>query len=310
MRALRHPTPRALLGAALLCAALASPAADAAAHSAPPQRIASINLCTDQLLMALVAPERIVSLSLLSLDEHAAYRRADASRVHINAALAEEIIPLRADLVLAGPFSNRRTAALLRRLGQRVETFELADSIAGLRDNLRRLGEIVGESARAEALIAQMDARLVAATAGQLPDQRPSAAVYLPRGYSSGEQSLQGEVLRAAGFANAAARAGLRGYGQLSLEDLLHARPDLLVTSDYAPGTASLADRHLQHPVLRRVTRDRPMVRVPYKLWICAGPWIAEAVEILAAARRELAREAAVDTANDADAGAAGGDPR
>jgi iron complex transport system substrate-binding protein len=214
--------------------------------------------------------------------------------VHINAALPEEILPLQTDLVLAGPFSNRRVAELLRSLGLRVETFELADSFDGMRDNLRRMGELLGESARVETLIAEMDARIEAATADLSADSpRLSAAVYLPRGYSSGEQSLQGEVLHAAGFDNAASRAGLSGYGSLPLEDLLFAQPDLLVTSDYAPGTASLADRHLQHPVLRRVTSERPMVRVPYKLWICAGPWIAEAVEQLAGARRALTAESA-----------------
>ena len=283
--------PRPLRQFCSLCLLLVS---GATAAAAPPQRIASINLCTDQLLMALVAPERIVSLTLLSLDEHAAYRRADPARVHINDALAEEIIPLRPDLILAGPFANRRTADLLRRLGYRVETFELADSFDQLRANLRRLAALVDASARGEALLAEMDVRIEAATAdlagtAAATTPRHSAAVYLPRGYSSGDDSLQGEVLRAAGFTNAASRAGLRGYGNLSLEDLLHARPDLLVTSDYAPGTASLADRHLQHPVLRRITAQRPMVRLPYKLWICAGPWIAEAVEILAAARRGLA---------------------
>jgi iron complex transport system substrate-binding protein len=266
----------------------------ASSSAAAPQRIASINLCTDQLLMALVEPQRIVSLSRLSQDEHAAYRRADPARVHINAALPEEILPLQTDLVLAGPFSNRRVAELLRSLGLRVETFELADSFDGMRDNLRRMGELLGESARVETLIAEMDARIEAATADLSADSpRLSAAVYLPRGYSSGEQSLQGEVLHAAGFDNAASRAGLSGYGSLPLEDLLFAQPDLLVTSDYAPGTASLADRHLQHPVLRRVTSERPMVRVPYKLWICAGPWIAEAVEQLAGARRALTAESA-----------------
>lgn len=269
-----------------LCLLLAS---GVSAAAGPPQRIVSINLCTDQLLMALVEPERIVSLSILSLDEHAAYRRPDPNQVHINDALPEEVIPLQPDLILSGAYTNRRAAELLKQLGYPVEIFTPVESLDGLRDNLRRMARLVGEEARGESLLAVMDERLAAASADLDPGAvRPSAAVYLPRGYSSGEQTLQGEALRAAGFRNAATDAGLTSYGSLPLEDLLYTRPDLLISSDYAPGTASLADRHLQHPVLRKLTNERPMAKVPYKLWICAGPWIAEAVEILADAREGL----------------------
>lgn len=47
-----------------------------------------------------------------------------------------------------------------------------------------------------------------------------------------------------------------------------------------------MAQRQLQHPVLRQLTENRPMVEIDYRLWICDGPMIADAIEALAAAHR------------------------
>src|SRR3954470_242770 len=62
-----------------------------AAGAAPPQRVASLKLCTDELLLLIAAPQQIVSLSYLSqLPEETpfwakarAYRRNDGSLLSV-----------------------------------------------------------------------------------------------------------------------------------------------------------------------------------------------------------------------------------
>jgi len=73
----------------------------------------------------------------------------------------------------------------------------------------------------------------------------------------------------------------MKGYGDVALEQLLLLEPEQLFTSTYAPGTQSLAQRELAHPVLQRITQGRPIINIGYKYWICGGPMIAGAIELL-----------------------------
>ena len=83
---------RALFCLALCCAAL--PAA------AKPQRVVSINLCADQLLVALAAPGQIAALSPLARDKRLSYVAGAARSLPVHRGTAEDIVKTQADLVL------------------------------------------------------------------------------------------------------------------------------------------------------------------------------------------------------------------
>jgi len=265
----------------IICSAVLSLAVTTSTYAAQPQRIASVNLCTDQLLLMLAAPERIASISALSLDPHSSYMAGSASRHHINHGKTEELLPLKPDLILASGFAAKPAVVLMRRLGYRVEVLPLATGIAGIRTNISRLATLVGEQEKGEQLIQEMDRKIRGVTSS-LSASRPKAIFYQPRGYTSGKDTLQDEAMRLAGWRNVAAEIGVSGYSSIGLEDLLKSQPEQIFTSSYAPGTSSIAQRQLQHPVIRRLTRERPMVEIAYRLWICDGPMFADAVEALA----------------------------
>ena len=64
----------------LWAALLLAVAANASALAPPPaQRVASLNLCTDLLLLAVAAPEHIVSLTALAADPEARYSMEELS---------------------------------------------------------------------------------------------------------------------------------------------------------------------------------------------------------------------------------------
>jgi len=254
--------------------------------SAAPARVASINLCTDQLLLLLADPAQIASVSRLALERESSFMARVASGYPVNDAKVEQLLTLNPDLILAGYFSPRPLIRLLRQLGYRVEIVGLTESIADIRNNISRVARLLGHAARGEALIATMDARLQA-VARQSPSttRRPIALFYQPRGYTSGRNTLQDEALAIAGWRNLAAESAISGYGHIGLEQLLAGQPEQLFTSAYAPGTRSLAQHLLQHPVLRRITAGRPMINIDYRYWICGGPMIADAVEALAQAQ-------------------------
>ena len=114
---------RLTLAAVFACFAVLS-ARPAAAG--PPVRIASMNQCTDQLLLLLAPDETIASLSFVSrqrpwLDPA---QQARIIRLPVNQGAAEEMVRLNPDLIVTSAFSDASTLSLLRRLGSRVETFE------------------------------------------------------------------------------------------------------------------------------------------------------------------------------------------
>jgi len=216
----------------------------AVATAAKPQRIVSVNLCSDQLLLMLVNPGRIASISALALDPHSSYMADAASGLHTNHGKSEELIPLKPDLVLASGFAARPAVELMRRLGYKVEVLPMATNITGIRHNIRRLAALVGEVEKGDQLIQQMDNR-IAAVSNRLSSSRPKAIFYQPRGYTSGSDTLQDEALRLAGWRNVAADIGVSGYNSVDFEELLMSQPQQIFTSSYAPGTSSMAQRQL-----------------------------------------------------------------
>ena len=81
---------------ALLALLLAAPAA------AAPQRIVSMNLCTDQMALLLAGPARIVSISFLGPDPAESPLAGLARGIPVNHGLAEEVIAVKPDVVFAG----------------------------------------------------------------------------------------------------------------------------------------------------------------------------------------------------------------
>lgn len=245
----------------LVLALLASAPAQAA------ERIVSLNLCSDQLLV-LLAPERVLALSTLARDPALSFVANRAAALPQVRADAESVLRLNPDLVLAGRYGAQAALALLEARGLRVVRLEQPRNFDDIRTQLREVAATLGVPDRGEVLIAAMDARLAA-----LPRAARSARALLwqPRGWTGGPGTLGDAVLHAAGLANAGSG------GQVGIEALLAHPPDLLVTAT-APAYPSLATDMLRHPALAGLPRRT----VPPALLICGGPFTAQAAELLA----------------------------
>ncbi len=263
----------------LWAALLLAVAANAAALAPPPaQRVASLNLCTDLLLLAVAAPEHIVSLTALAADPELSPMSSEARRYPANHGRAEELLPLHPDLILADASSAAASLALLRRLGMRIEVFASPTTVAGIQHNLLKLGHLLGREAVSQALAAGLPAADTAL--------RGTAWLLQPGGHTPGESSLGPALLAAAGLRDMAPAYGLGAGGFVPLERLLSSRPDFLVTGASTPRGSSRAEEWLAHPALANAPSHR--LRVAENLWSCGGVSFAEAVTTL---RRAAASE-------------------
>ncbi|MGL5114707.1 MAG: ABC transporter substrate-binding protein, partial [Beijerinckiaceae bacterium] len=166
-----------------------------------PQRIASINLCTDQLLVALAQPERIIGLSRFARDVATPAMAQAAQRLPRLSGGAEELLVLRPDLIVAGRFAGTAAQAMATAQGLRVEVFDVPRTLDDARAQIRRMAALLGEEAAGERHIASIDGALARLRGASRP-----GLVVLPlarRGWMEGRATLMGELLREAGLSHA-----------------------------------------------------------------------------------------------------------
>ncbi|HVC63374.1 MAG TPA: ABC transporter substrate-binding protein [Acetobacteraceae bacterium] len=243
-----------------MLALLATPAAAV-------ERVVSLNLCSDQMLV-LLAPEKVAALSPLARDPALSFVATRAASLPVVRSSAEAVLRLHPDLVLAEAFGAQTTLALLEQEGVPVRRLAMPRDFGAIRAQTTRLAALLGVPGRGAALIAAMDATLRSV---RPPAQRTTAVAWEPRGYTAGPGSLMDAILGAAGLTNAA-----EGH-RLGREALLRHPPDLLVVPQ-APEYASLGTDLLDSPAIAAIPRRA----LPPPLTLCAGPFTAQAVAMLA----------------------------
>lgn len=273
---------RPALAAILLALGVAPSAADGALP-----RVMSLNVCTDQLVLELAAPGQILSLSELADDENLSFHSAAAASYPKNRGLAEEVFLVQPDIIVTGTYSLHNTTQLLNHIGMRVETFDYAQTLESVPGNVRRMGAILGQSARAEWIASAYEAELAALSSTPTADA-PTAILYEQNGVVLGAGTLADSALKAAGFRNLAAERGFDGMAPYPLELLVRDRPDLVLLATPYPGAPSLADQFVEHPALAALPALRRISVLPRGSLACAGPFTIEAVRALKALREEL----------------------
>jgi iron complex transport system permease protein len=181
-----------ILRCALALMALALWPACAFAQQAKPQRIVSLNLCTDILLLDLVAPERIQALSVNAVDSlisPIAARARPFKRIHAD---AEEVLALDPDLVVNAEFTSPATASLLKRIGRRVVEIPMAHDMASVRRSIAMVADVTGEVAKGQTIISDLEARLSRIALGA-QTSRPTALIYQINNIASGAGLLEDE---------------------------------------------------------------------------------------------------------------------
>jgi len=264
------------LGAALV---FASAAYGAAGPEVARPRVMSINLCTDQLVLDLLPPERIASVSWLARDGYGSYLAEKASHVPINRGTVEEVLAQKPDLVVASLYTGATAKRLLKRAGVKLVELPPAENFDAIRANTRFIGQALGEGRKAEALIREMDA-ILAKLAATAPERRIVIAGWDGGGEVPGPNTMFTAILRAAGAENIAAHGGGEAYVKLDTERLLLLRPDLLAYGDSTMSMPAVRTENLRHPVLRRLYAGREFA-YPELLYTCGLPQSAQAAEDL-----------------------------
>jgi iron complex transport system substrate-binding protein len=246
--------------------------------------VASINLCTDQLVLSIADPAQIATVSWLAADPQESMLATEASQYPLNYGSAEEILRINPDIVVGGLYTSSFTRALLEDLGFTVVTISPASSISDIERNLRTVAAAIDQVSRAEKTISQMRQRIV-----RLRQSRSAAVirsvVVRPGGYTVGANSLADDLLELAGLHNIAAANGLDKWGSLSVESLLVSRPQLIVFTGYRDAP-SLANEVFSNPLLAEISTRSRSTSIDATYWACGIPESLRSAELLAATIR------------------------
>ena len=262
-------------------------AAPALAAALP--RIASMNVCTDQLLIPLADPEQILGLSRYSRDRFESWAADDAQRYRILSGGAEDILVLRPDVVVASLFDKRSTRELLKQKGLRLAEFAVPRNLEEVKAQIREMGEIVQHPDRAAAEIARLDAAIARARR-VVVEKHYSVLPLSRRGWVAGSDSLVSSLLAETGLNNAASDLGVGTGGFASLEAVVNAKPDFLVVADAGDRAEDDGRAFLLHPALERFYPPARRIVIPDRLTVCGGVMLVEALDVLVAELKRVGR--------------------
>lgn len=259
MSVYRQSCKAVLFGAAVLFPGTAA--------AAPPSRVMSLNICTDQLLLALAPERRIASVTFMAQEQVPLRHWPQAVRLPVNYGSAEEILALKPDLVLTGPFLPPLTRKILASRGVPVVEVKLAETFDQIRAVTRQVAAALHTEALGEVLIAHMNEDLRAAA--KLKPAKPiRVAQWGNGGHVPGNNGLFGAMLGVIGAVSIA-----DGSSFYDVEALIAGQPEALIYTDTYAGMATLRADQDDHPALKA-----KLPRISYSsFYECGVPQLATA---------------------------------
>jgi iron complex transport system substrate-binding protein len=254
----------------------------ASAATSAPGHVMSLSMCTDDLLLELLPPERIASVTYYSRDPSISQLWPLAAKVPINFGTIEEVLAQKPDLVLAGSYTTPAARMLLRKLNMPLLEVAPASDFDEIRAATRRVAHALGRDAVGEALIAKMDATLRELDATK-PPLTIRVAAWGEGGSIPGKGTLFDSILREAGGVNVARSEG-GAYESFDIEQLLFAHPDVLAYARNVTDTPGLNTDLARHPLIRKLYAGRT-VTYPGALYSCG---VVESANAAAALRVSL----------------------
>jgi len=245
----------------------------AARAEAAPRRVASLNLCTDELVLMLAAPEQIVSVTHLAQQEVETPLWRQAARYRHNDGSLLSVVALRPDLIVTMGGGGRDRLRIAEQLGIPTVDLPFAQSLGDVVESIRRLAAALG---RPEAGIALL--RRMTAVMRDVPG-RSRDTIWL----GGGGRTVSATGLEAQWMALAGLRQRRMQGDRVSLETLLVRPPDILLRSDYRQGQYSVGQRWLAHPLARHARTGRT-IPTDGRRWTCMGPLLIDEIYRLRAA--------------------------
>ena len=253
-----------------------------------PQRIVSLDLASDEIILDMVPPERVAAVSFWSVSDGISTVAEAARKVpnQIRYYNSEEILSCRPDLVIAPDWTSADLIRTLKDLGVTVYISRSSLSVENVKVAVREIADALGEPVRGQEILAEMDRDLALAAErkAKIPEsERKNVVLYSHlRGYI-GKGSLFDDLCHYAGVTNGAALIGMGANDPLPEEGLVLMNPDIILIPTWTYGNVSpekIRNELLTDPAMQpiRAVQNRAFRQVPDKYMYSASPAMTKAI--------------------------------
>ena len=259
--------------ATLAAASSAAPVLGAATPATAGPRVVSLDMCADQYVLGLMPADQIAAVSNTAAVPESYYADRARSFARVRPTL-ESLLALHPDAVVRTWGGDAKLLSALQQHGVNIITINDVDTFPQARDELLRIGHLLGQD-----LQAATEARSMMVSLGgvQPIGKGKTILYYTPSGYSAGPDTFIGSMLQTLGYRLETAD---HGFFYLSPEVLLSTRPDVFALGFYddafqsrrAPGRSAL---------IRGYIAERPHLALSGKMIACSGWYTAYDLEAL-----------------------------
>lgn len=199
-----------------------------------PQRIVSLGLSADEVLLDMVEPERIAALTYLADDAGISPAAAKAERVkgRVQSGSLESVLAQQPDLVLVPDWTDLNFVELLRGAKVPVYVYKTPITVKEIKQTICELANVVDERVAGGKIVANMEKELafVQARVGNMPaEERISVMALSYMGPFGARGTTFADICNYANVRNVVAEYDLPPNATFSEETLIRLNPDLLV---------------------------------------------------------------------------------
>ena len=194
-------------------------------------KVVSAFVGADEVVLDLLShrPKSILALSPLSKDPRysAVYEKAGGFSREFGAEL-ESLIALKPDVVLVASYTRGEWLRLLEIAKIKAYVLEDFNSLSDIKNNILRIGHLVGEESSARQLVAKMENDISRLNKSCLLKGH-SVLNYNRQGRVIGKGTIYDSLLQKVGIINVGSKMGVQGWQSINRESLLMSQPDYII---------------------------------------------------------------------------------
>lgn len=200
----------------------------------PPQRIVSLSLGVDEVLMDMIGPDRIVALTYLADDPgiSSIASKASAVKLRTKGSNYEAIIAMNPDLVLLPDWFGTEQIQGLRDIGIPVYIYKTPVTIKEIQQSILEIAHVVNAEKEGKLLVAEMQKKLdmVQSKLSKIPaSERKTVVAMSLMGAFGGKDTTFDDICHYSYVINGVAQAGANKNETISKEMIVKIDPDVLI---------------------------------------------------------------------------------
>lgn len=201
-----------------------------------PQRIVSLNVSTDEILLDMIDNQRLVALSALADDPGicSAGDKVKAVQGRAQGSNLETVLALQPDLVIIPDYTMEPVRGL-RSAGMKVYVCHTPENIKDIFKFIREIGTAVGDKERGEEMAAELEKQLNAVRSKALLSAGKKQLKVLALSFTGplGVKGTFSDLCYYAGTRNALDGVEIPYQSNLSEEKMLEINPDMIITPSW-----------------------------------------------------------------------------